>query len=337
MTSETADWLAGARKTLTAKAKPPGSLGRLEDLAASLCAIQKTLAPATRPACFTLFVADHGVANAGVTLWPQAVSAAVASATLKGVSACAVLAKSVGAAVEVVDVGLSGPRLPPHAGFVDARVRDGSSDLSAEPALNAAEFAAAWQVGEDAARRALAEGARVLVAGEAGIGNTTAAGCIAALLCGLDPAATIGEGAGATSESLERKRAAAQRALARAQALGDEKAAIASVCGLEIAAMAGFYAEGARKGAVIVLDGAVCGAAALILERLAPGTKHAMIAATLSPEPSHIASLSRLSLAPYLDWSLRLGEGTGALLLLPMLDAAAAIMRDMADLKSLSE
>ncbi len=326
-------WEAKAREVLLGKAKPPGSLGRLEDLAVTLSGIQETLDVKTRPLHFTLFVADHGVANAGVTMWPQAVSAAVAGASLSGGSACAVLARNAQVAMEVIDVGLAGARLEPRAGFTDARIRDGSGDLSVESALSVTEFYDAIEAGSEAAMRAVKAGARVLIAGEAGIGNTTAAAAIIAYVCDLDPDVAAGPGAGATQATLRCKREAIDSALKRARGLPPHEA-FAALGGLEIAAIAGFYMEGASRGLPLILDGCVCGAAALIAQRLDPGCNRLMIAATLSPEPAHGAALAALGLTPYIDWGLRLGEGTGALLLAPMLDAAAAILAEMADLNS---
>lgn len=330
-------WEAAAREALAAKAKPPGSLGRLEDLAATLCAIQETLDIQTRPVQFTLFVADNGVAKAGVTMWPQSVTTAVAQASLSGVSGCAVLARSVGAALEIVDVGLTSAARPVAAeSWVSARVRDGSRDMSREPALTVDEFRAAFAVGRAAAARAIASGARILIAGEAGIGNTTASACLTTFLCGVDVELAVGAGAGATPAILDAKQNIARVAVARANAIataGGKEEAVASVCGLEIAAMAGFYAEAATRRTPVVLDGAVCGAAALVAERMFPGSSRVMIAASLSPEPSHSICLKALDLDPYLDWQMRLGEGTGALLFAPLLDAAAAILREMAELQ----
>ncbi|MDX2265572.1 MAG: nicotinate-nucleotide--dimethylbenzimidazole phosphoribosyltransferase [Hyphomicrobiales bacterium] len=330
------DWEAAARRRLDEKAKPPGSLGRLEDLAATLCAIQRTARPIAAPAHLVLFAADHGVARAGVTLWPQTVSAAVARATAAGRSGCAVFARRAGAAVEVVDVGLNEPL--DDAGVVNARVRPGARDMAREAALNVDEFEAALSAGRAAAQRALKKGAKILIAGDVGIGNTTASAALTAFLCGLDAADAVGEGAGANAATRARKREVVALAVRRARLIADDHgmpAAMASVSGLEVAAAAGFYAEAADAGVCVVLDGAVSGAAALVAERLRPGARRAMIAASLSPEPSHAHALSALGLSPYLDWGLRLGEGAAALLLLPMLAAACAMMTDMADLAEL--
>jgi len=313
-------------------AKPPGSLGRLEALAARLAQVQGRLDPVTRPRRLVLFAGDHGVVAQGVTAWPQAVTAAMIATIASGRSASAVLAASVGAALRLVDVGSAGPPLAdPPPFYRDARIRVGSRDLAVEPALSLDEFDAAWAVGVEEAQRAADDGMVVLAAGEMGIGNTTPAAALTALLAGLDPTAACGRGAGADDATLARKQAVVRQALARTGSL-ETKAAIAALCGFEIAAMAGFFSEGARRGCTLVLDGYVATSAALIAETLAPGTAAAMIAAHRSAEPGHAAALAHLSLDPLLDWGMRLGEGTGALLAMPMLDAAAALL-SMATLK----
>lgn len=311
---------------LDSLAKPPGSLGRLEALAARLALVQGRLDPATNPRRLVLFAGDHGVVAQGVTAWPQAVTAAMIATIAAGRSASAVLAASVGAELRLVDVGSVAPPLArPPAFYRDARVRAGSRDLSAEPAMTPDEFDAAWAVGAQEAARAADDGMAVLAAGEMGIGNTTPAAALTALLTGLDPDAACGRGAGADDATLARKQAVVRQALARV-AGRESKVAIAALCGFEIAAMAGFFAEGARRRRTLVLDGYVATSAALVAEALAPGTAAAMIAAHASAEPGHAAALAHLRLDPLLDWGLRLGEGTGALLALPMLDAAAALL-----------
>jgi nicotinate-nucleotide--dimethylbenzimidazole phosphoribosyltransferase len=327
--------LSKARAFIAAKAKPEGSLGRLEALAVRLCEVQGTLHPTPRPAQLTLFVADHGAARSGVTAWPQAVTRAATLATLAGGSGCAVLAKATGVEMRVVDVGLAGEPLPAHARLLSRRIREGTRDLTLEPALLVEEFHDAVAVGREAARLALAGGAKLLIAGEIGIGNTTASAALTAFLCGGEPGRMVGNGAGVTDAILARKRQAVAAAVARARGLEGD-AAIASLSGLEIAAMAGFYAEGAAHGATLLLDGSVTVAAALIASRLHREAPLRMVGSHLSPEPCHAVALAALGLEPYLDWGMRLGEGTGALLLLPMLDAAAAILKDMATLDSLA-
>ncbi len=311
---------------LDSLAKPPGSLGRLEVLAARLAQVQGRLDPVTRPRRLVLFAGDHGVVAQGVTAWPQDVTGAMIATIASGRSASAVLATATDTALRLVDVGSAAQPLADPPGFYrEARIRAGSRDLSREPALTGDEFDAAWAVGAKEAQLAADAGMVVLAAGEMGIGNTTAAAALTALLTGLDPLAACGRGAGADDATLARKQAVVTQALARVA--GDPpKAQIAALCGFEIAAMAGFFAQAARLQRTIVLDGYVATSAALVADVLVPGTTQAMIAAHASAEPGHAAALAHLRLDPLLDWGLRLGEGTGALLAMPMLDAAAALL-----------
>ena len=237
--------------------------------------------------------------------------------------------------LRLVDVGVAGPRVTGGpAWFRDARVADGTDRLARGPAMTVEAFDAAWQVGVDEADRAVGEGARLLVAGEMGIGNTTPAACLTALLVGIDADEAVGRGAGADDAVLATKRRIVRDAVAQARALAP-RAGIASVCGFEIAAMAGFYAAGAAAGATMLLDGYVATAAAAIAERLAPGTARAMIAGHRSAEPGHHAALIALGLVPILDWRMRLGEGSGALVALPLLDSAAALLTGVARLDTI--
>jgi nicotinate-nucleotide--dimethylbenzimidazole phosphoribosyltransferase len=318
------------RAHLGSRAKPPGSLGRLEDLAAELCRVQRTLVPVTRPRRVVLFAADHGVVAEGVSAWPAAVTAAMVRTIADGRAASSVLAEASGTDLRLIDVGVNGPVWPDGGVYRNRRVRAGSRNLAAEPALTVDEFRAAVQVGEEHAAEAHADGVRVVAAGEMGIGNTTPASCLTALLAGTPGDEAVGPGAGADGPTLDRKRrvvrVTANRERPRLDA--DPEATVAAVGGLEIAAMAGFFRRSAELGLTVVLDGFIATAAALVAERLWPGTKMHLIAAHRSAEPGHAAALRHLGLVPFLDgWHLRLGEGTGALLLMPLLDAAAAVCR----------
>ena len=329
---------ADAVRRLDALAMPRGSLGRLEAVAARLAQTQGTLAPATRPRKIVLFAADHGCVAAGVTAWPSAVTQLMIGTIAAGKAASSVLAADTGTALALVDVGSLGPALDkPPAFYRHAPVAAGTKNLAKGPAMTEAEFDAAWAIGVEEACKAVAEGCKVLAAGEMGIGNTTPSACLAALLAGVEVDDAVGPGAGADAPTLVRKRGVVATAIAHARPLLAErpKAAIAEVAGLEIVAMAGFYAAGAEAGATVVLDGYVSGAAALIAVRLAPGSLAAMIAGHCSAEPGAKGVLAALGLEPVLDWNMRLGEGTGALLAMPMLDAAAAILTQMATLEEL--
>lgn len=322
---------AQAQARLDALAKPPGSLGRLEAVAARLCAAARTLKPATQPRALVVFAADHGAVASGVSLWPQAVSAAVVRTVLAGKAGCSVLAASSDTHVRVVDVGLA-TALPPHALLTDGRIRAGTRDMGIEAALTQEEFAAALDAGSAAARAEIAAGARLLIAGDIGIGNTTAAAAVTALLCGAEVATVIGPGAGANDAVLAAKTRVVGTALARARGHADIRSALAELSGLEIAAMAGFYLEAAERDVPVVLDGAISGAAALIAQALEPDAVDAMIAGHRSPEPAHAIALAKLGLEPLLDAGMRLGEGTGALAALLLIDMAAALMTEMATL-----
>ncbi|WP_375380608.1 nicotinate-nucleotide--dimethylbenzimidazole phosphoribosyltransferase [uncultured Sphingomonas sp.] len=321
------------RAHLDALAKPRASLGRLEDIAVRLALTQGRLDPATRPRALVLFAGDHGCVADGVSAWPSAVTGMMVATILAGRATSSALAAAHGCPLRLVDVGVAGERpVAPPAFFRDARVADGTASLAHGPAMTLAQFDAAWAVGADEATRALGGGARLLIAGEMGIGNTTPAACLTALLAGIEPDAAVGRGAGADDAVMTAKRAVVAAAVARARAEADPRTAMASVGGFEIAAMAGFYASGAAGGATLLLDGYVATAAALVAEALAPGTAAAMIAGHRSAEPGHAAALAHLGLDPVLDWGMRLGEGSGALVALPLLDAAAALLTGVARL-----
>jgi nicotinate-nucleotide--dimethylbenzimidazole phosphoribosyltransferase len=324
--------LTQALAHLDALAKPRGSLGALEAVAARLAATQGTLSPLTRPRRIVLFAADHGCVAAGVTAWPSAVTGLMVATIAAGKAASSVLARNTGTDLRLVDVGTLGPQLDPAPAFYRyAPVRAGTANLAVAPALSVADFDAAWALGAEEARRAAADGCKVVAAGEMGIGNTTSSACLAMLLADVPLDHAVGPGAGSDGTVMASKREVVAAAVGRARP-GTGKASIAAVAGLELVAMAGFYAAAAEAGMTVVLDGYVSGAAALIAQRLSPGCIGNMIAGHCSAEPGHRAVLAKLGLAPVLDWSMRLGEGTGALLAMPMLDAAAAILSGMATL-----
>lgn len=327
---------AEVRAHLDALAKPRGAMGRLEDVAVRLALSQGRIDPATRPRQLVLFAGDHGCVDDGVSAWSSAVTGVMVGAILGGRATSNALAAAQDCALRLVDVGVAGPRITDAPAFFrDARVGDGTASLARGSAMSVDAFEAAWAVGVDEARRAVGDGAAVLIAGEMGIGNTTPAACLTALITGIEADAAVGRGAGADDAAMAAKRAVTAGAVARARGEADVREAIAGICGYEIAAMAGFYAEGARAGVTLLIDGYVATAAALVAERLAPGTARAMIAAHRSAEPGHAAALAALGLAPMLEWDMRLGEGSGALVALPLLDSAAALLRDVARLDAI--
>lgn len=323
------------RAHLDALAKPRGAMGRLETLATELALTQGRIDARTMPRRVVLFAADHGCVGDGVSQWPSEVTAMMVATILGRGATSNALAAAADCPLRLVDIGMAGPRVTGPDFFRDARIADGTAPLGTDPAMTVAQFDAAWAVGADEATRAVDAGAMLLIAGEMGIGNTTPAACLTALLTGLAPDAAVGRGAGADDAVMTAKRRVVAAAVARAGRIDDLRAAIASVAGYEIAAMAGFYAAGAARGCTLLIDGYVATAAALIAERLAPGTARAMIAGHRSAEPGHGAALAALGLTPVLDWEMRLGEGSGALVALPLLDAASALLNDVARLDAI--
>jgi nicotinate-nucleotide--dimethylbenzimidazole phosphoribosyltransferase len=281
-----------------------------------------------------VFAADHGVVARGVTPWPREVTAQMVLNLAAGGAAINVLARQAGASVTVVDVGVATPLpadLPPTVLRRPVRA-GGSGDITVEPAMTADECRRALDVGAEVAAAAVGRGARALVTGEMGIGNTTPAAALVAALLGARPAAVTGRGTGVDDDGLSRKVAAVDAALAvhaRAVAAGPE-ATLAAVGGLEIAALVGFLVGGAAAGVPVVVDGVIADAALLAAERLAPGTAARCVAGHRSTEPGAAAVLDALGLEPVLDLGMRLGEGSGACLALPVLEAAARVLSEMA-------
>jgi nicotinate-nucleotide--dimethylbenzimidazole phosphoribosyltransferase len=323
---------------LDSLAKPRRSLGKLEELAVRLAVIQQTLMPATRPRRLVLFAGDHGVVQSGVSAWGSEVTALMVRTIAHGRASSTALAAAHECELRLVDVGVAAPLGDlSQPNFRHARIGPGTHDLSRGHAMSVEEFEAAWELGVSEARAAIDAGCKVLLAGEMGIGNTTAAACLVTLLAGLHPDLATGRGAGADDAvfAIKKNIVAAASAKAKVLAQTDVREAIASVAGYEIAAMAGFFAEGANHPVVLLLDGYVATAAALIAARLQSGVASRLIASHLSAEPGHNAALDALGLQPLLDWNMRLGEGTGALVALPLLDSAVALLRDVATLEEL--
>lgn len=319
-----------AQERFDALAKPTGSLGRLEALGGRLAAIAGSCPPPRpTPAVVAVFAADHGVHGAGVTAWPQEITAAMVGVMASGRASVQALAAAVGATVVVVDVGVA-HRVGPVDGIVDRAVRTGTRDLSVETAMTLSEVSRALDVGAEVAEELIDGGARCLVTGEMGIGNTTPAAALVAAYCGRTAAEVAGRGAGADDETLARKVAAIDAGLSRHAPGDDPLVVLASLGGLEIAAMAGFLAAATSRRVPVVVDGVIADAALLAAERLLPGVRHRVVAGHRSTEPAATIALEELGLEPLLDLDMRLGEGTGAVLALPLLDAAVRALTDVA-------
>ncbi|RME86561.1 MAG: nicotinate-nucleotide--dimethylbenzimidazole phosphoribosyltransferase, partial [Zetaproteobacteria bacterium] len=246
----------------------------------------------------------------------------------RGGAAINVLARKIGAELAVVDVGVAAD-LEALANVRRMKVRHGAGNICREPAMTPQECARAMDVGKALAREAEERGANLLIAGEMGIGNTTPSACLIAWATGAPPDAIVGRGTGVDETGLARKREAVRRALRRAQPSSPLEA-LAQLGGLEIAAIVGFYMEAARIGVPVLLDGFISAAAALIAEAIQPGTKQWMLASHRSAEQGHARALAALGLAPLFDLGMRLGEGTGAALAVPIVQAAVALHNEMA-------
>jgi nicotinate-nucleotide--dimethylbenzimidazole phosphoribosyltransferase len=324
---------AAARRHLDQLTKPPGSLGRLEELAAKLTALRGQPPRIERPHVF-VFAADHGVVAEGVTAYPQIVTAQMVENFLRGGAAINVLARQAEAAVTVADFGVIGP-VQVAGGLVSCRLGVGTANMAQGPAMSRAQATAGIQTGVRLAENAIADGADLLVTGEMGIGNTTAASAITAAITGAEPEGVTGRGTGVDEFGWARKVAAIRQALCvSAPDSADGLDVLAKVGGFEIAGLVGVILAGAAHRVPVALDGFIAGAAALVAVALAPAARHACFAAHRSAEPGHGRVLAHLGLEPYLDLGLRLGEGTGATLFIHLARAAARIYAEMATFKS---
>jgi nicotinate-nucleotide--dimethylbenzimidazole phosphoribosyltransferase len=327
--------LAAAIERQDRLTKPPGALGQLEDVGIRLAGLAGTCPPPIpSPAAVAVFAADHGVHAQGVTPWPQEVTAQMVANFLAGGAAVNVLAGLAGAEVVVVDIGVATP-LDAVPGLLPRKVRAGTRDLSVEPAMTRAEAIQAIEVGIEVARDLVAAGNRCLLTGDMGIANTTASAALVAAFTGRDAADVTGRGTGVDDATLARKTDVVRAALALHQPdATDPVGVVAALGGLEHAALAGFVLGAAAARVPVVLDGVIAGAAALVAAALAPAVLDACVAGHRSAEPGHAVALAHLGLRPLVDLELRLGEGTGAVLALPLVQAAAAVLRDMATFDS---
>lgn len=318
---------------LDGKAKPLGSLGRIEALAVQLGMIQGTLAPRVVDPVVLVFAGDHGAAPA-VSAYPSSVTAAMVGAYLGGRAAVNVFAAQAGARLVVVDAGVAAD-LPAHAGLVDARVRAGTRDWRHGPAMTVAELGQAMER-SGALVDGLADGGCTLLAlGEMGIGNTASAALVVHKVAGLDLAVLTGRGAGLDDAGLARKQAAMAAGAARTAPRLAPRAALAEYGGYEVAMLAAAILRGAERRMCVVIDGVIVTAAAVLAHAIQPDCLACCVFAHRSAELGHDAMLAHLGAEPLLDLGMRLGEGTGAALALPLLRAAAAALADMADLRDL--
>lgn len=316
--------------TLDGKTKPVGSLGRMEALAATIARVQGTLTPQAETCALTIFAGDHGMAAAGVSAYPQAVTRQMVLNFLAGGAAANVFAASVGASIAVVDAGVAGEPIA-HAGLIDRRMAPGTQNAVEGPAMDQAQLEAALQAGLEIGRGLHAD---VVCFGDMGIGNTSSASLVAAKVIGRGVEDLVGRGTGLDDVGLDRKRSLLDTAAHRTEATLDARTALVEYGGFEIAMMAGAMLGAAETRRVVLVDGFIAGVAALCTRALSPDSETAFVYAHRSAEAGHGIVLDALGAEPLLDLNMRLGEGTGALLAFPLVKAAAAMLRNMASFES---
>lgn len=328
--SSARNWRQAARDALAAKVKPEESLGRIEAVARQLAEIQETVTPEVRGSRVTVFAGDHGMAAEDVSAYPPVVTRQMMGVFAEGGAAICVLGRSMGVEVEAVDVGVDAD-LRTLDGIVHAKVRRGTRNLRVEPAMTIEECEAAMSVGREAVRRAAEEDIQALGLGDLGIGNTTAAAALCSALTETPASSTVGPGTGVEGERLIRKRELVQRAVTKATDEGPKtpKALLAHLGGLEIAAIVGAALEAPKHQMAVVADGYISTVGVLAAVRMGSSVRPHCFFAHQSPEPGHAVALAALDADPLLALELRLGEGTGAALALPLLRAAADVLRDM--------
>jgi len=329
--------IAAADARQTQLTKPAGSMGRLEALGSRLAGMYAVCPPPIpEPAVVAVFAGDHGVHAQGISPWPQEVTVQMVANVAAGGAVVNALARQVGASVCVIDVGVANA-LPAgvDARIVDERIVDGTADFTTGLALSREQAQAAVLIGARTADRLIDEGARLLVTGDLGIGNTTASAALIAVFTGADPGAVTGPGAGSDARMLAHKIAVIRAGIERHQPdPTDPIGVLAAFGGAEHAALAGFLVATAARRVPVILDGVIAGAAALVAAALCPGVTAYLVAGHRSTEPGATAALAALRLEPILDLGMRLGEGSGGVLAVPVVQAAARLLREVATFDS---
>jgi nicotinate-nucleotide--dimethylbenzimidazole phosphoribosyltransferase len=322
--------VAQAQQRLDRLTKPPGSLGRLEELARRYVAITGQMTPQIGRKVVVIFAADHGVVAEGVSAYPQAVTAQMVRNFLHGGAAINALARQAGAAVRVVDIGVAA-ELPALPGLIVHKVRPGTANMAHGPAMTRQEAQRCLEIGIALARQCHEDGVSVVATGDMGIGNTTPSSALVALFTGAAVEQVTGYGTGIDDAMRRHKAAVIERALQRhAPRADDPLGALAAVGGLEIGGIAGLILGCARYRLPVLIDGLIATAGALVAAALQPHVKDYMIAAHTSVEIGQQVAWRFLGQTPLLDLHMRLGEGTGAVLAMPLLEAAIRVYNDMA-------
>jgi nicotinate-nucleotide--dimethylbenzimidazole phosphoribosyltransferase len=310
--------------------KPPRSLGRLEEVAATLAKIQRTDHPSVERKALLLMAADHGVVAEGVSPYPQSVTLQMVANLAAGGAAINQIAQSVGAELRLYDVGVAGDTTVLR-GVRQIKVVHGTSNMKRGPAMTLRQVVEALLAGADAAQSAVDDGVRLLGTGEMGIGNSTAAAALTSAYVGVAPERVVGPGTGLDAAGVTHKVSVVREALAlNVTPESDALHVLAAVGGAEIAALAGVMIGGAAKRTCVVVDGFIAGAAALAAVALCPACRDYLLPSHLSLEPGHGMQLKHLGMRPVLELDLRLGEGTGAALAMSLVDAACRMLSGMA-------
>ena len=330
------DAVARARDRHLTLAKPPGSLGRLEELGAQLSGmVGEVPPPVPEDPAVVICAGDHGVLARGVSPWPKEVTAAMVGSFCAGGAAANAIARTVGARLSVLDVGVAS-RLERHPLLRTAKVQAGTDDFSRGPAMSREDAARAVMSGAGIAEELIESGVDLLVTGDMGIGNTTPAAALISAFTGRPPEEVTGRGSGIDDETFELKVRVVEEALRLHEPdSGDPLGSLAALGGLEHAAIVGIALVGAVYGVPVVLDGVVSNSAALVAHTLAPDCSGYLIAGHLSVERGAAAALKQLGLEPVLDLRMRLGEGTGGLLAVPVVRAAARVLGEMVTLEEM--
>jgi nicotinate-nucleotide--dimethylbenzimidazole phosphoribosyltransferase len=323
------------RAAVDSKTKPLGALGRLESLAVQIGLIQDTGMPVlTRPAT-VVFAADHGIAHAGVSAYPQAVTAQMVLNFVAGGAAINVFSRQHGFVLEVVNAGVAAPLWAADTpGLIDAPVGPGTHNFAEQPAMSGDERDRAMALGAQRVAHHAALGTNVIAFGEMGIANTASAACLMSRLCDVPVAQCVGRGTGLDEAGVAHKRAVLEAALARHADVRDPLDVLACFGGFEVAAMVGALIEAAKRRMVILVDGFIATAAVLVAVRVAPEVPRYCVFGHVSDERGHRALLEQLDARPLLSLSLRLGEGSGAVLAYPLVVSAVAFLREMATFAS---
>jgi len=325
--------LDSAQAAIDIKTKPPGSLGRIEQLARQICGVQDTLAPSVDPARLLLFAADHGLVAEGISAWPSEVTTQMVTNFLGGGAAANIFARTNNVEISIIDAGISG-ELEDHDDLIRANITKGTANCMHQDAMSAAELGAALEFGAALAKQYVTEGTKVIALGEMGIGNTSSATLLAHAIHQIAIARLTGPGAGLDEPGVRQKIEILEKVARRKHGRLSPMEALQAYGGLEIAMMAGAIIGTASAGGIVLVDGFIASAAAMCALAARPDAVPYTVFAHRSKEPGHILMMEAIGATPLIDLDLRLGEGTGALLAFPLLRSACAMVNDMATFES---